>query len=392
MTQFLFRLLFVASLGFASFHCAQAGVLPRVVSAASLNGSSVGVCFSDALQPASATTRTNYRLPGAAVVTGATLRPDGRSVALSVSGLTGTNFILSVSNVLTALGVPVPGNTVTGLVQGLITLDIGAPTDAGTTFTCEADRFEVTAGGYDIWDFADQFRFVGRQRSGDFDVSAQLEAIDTLNFWSRSGIMLRESLAASSRHLLAWGAPPGAGANVYKATTRTITGGFSSEWGSRPGPVTPPNAWVRLKRSGDNFFAYHSTDGLNWILHGATTMNLPVTCYLGLATSASELGVVGQLSRVIYSHYSDFAPPDLRVTIIQHPQSQTRTIGQTASFLVEAEAYSGTNRLDAAEFEYQWQKNFTSIPGATAAGYMTPPLTLSDRSGLTLRVLDDRDP
>src|SRR6185295_7207474 len=132
----------------ASLLAAPAALSPQLISASSLNGSSIGVCFSEPLQPASATTMANYRLIGGAVVTGVTLRPDGQSVALTVGGFSGTNFTLSVSNILTAGGTPIPGSTISGRVSGLTAGDLGGAADAGSTFTCAAGRFEIVAGGY----------------------------------------------------------------------------------------------------------------------------------------------------------------------------------------------------------------------------------------------------
>ncbi|HEY0457425.1 MAG TPA: hypothetical protein VGE41_13725, partial [Verrucomicrobiae bacterium] len=56
---------------------------PTVVSAGSLDGASVGVRFSETVDPATATTIANYSVSGG-VVTSATLRPDGQNVKLTL--------------------------------------------------------------------------------------------------------------------------------------------------------------------------------------------------------------------------------------------------------------------------------------------------------------------
>lgn len=58
------------------------------------------------------------------------------------------------------------------------------------------------------------------------------------------------------------------------------------------------------------------------------------------------------------------------VSISQHPQSQTRSRGQTATFSVSA---SGTG-----PFAYQWRRNGNNIPGETLSSYRTSALTLSN--------------
>ncbi len=58
------------------------------------------------------------------------------------------------------------------------------------------------------------------------------------------------------------------------------------------------------------------------------------------------------------------------VTITSQPQSQTVTVGQTATFSVVA---GGT-----APLSYQWKKNGAAIAGATASSYATPPTVQTD--------------
>jgi len=62
--------------------------------------------------------------------------------------------------------------------------------------------------------------------------------------------------------------------------------------------------------------------------------------------------------------------PCTGVTITTPPQSQTKTVGNTATFSVVA---GGTS-----PYTYQWKKNGTNISGATSSSYTTPTLTLSD--------------
>ncbi len=57
-------------------------------------------------------------------------------------------------------------------------------------------------------------------------------------------------------------------------------------------------------------------------------------------------------------------------SILSQPANQTVTTGQTATFAVVA---AGT-----APLSYQWQKDTTTISGATSASYTTPATTLTD--------------
>ena len=71
---------------------------------------------------------------------------------------------------------------------------------------------------------------------------------------------------------------------------------------------------------------------------------------------------------------ADVTPP----SIVTHPSGQTVDPGQTATFSAAA---TGSGPLT-----YQWQRNGTSITGATSASYTTPPVTMSD-TGSKFRVL-----
>src|SRR5438034_3753707 len=62
---------------------------------------------------------------------------------------------------------------------------------------------------------------------------------------------------------------------------RSATGGSTTSGGS--GAVSYPNEWLRLKRVGNVFTGYRSTDGVNWTQVGTVTLALPSTLYFGMA-------------------------------------------------------------------------------------------------------------
>ncbi len=65
-------------------------------------------------------------------------------------------------------------------------------------------------------------------------------------------------------------------------------------------------------------------------------------------------------------------------SITAEPANQTVTVGQTATFAVVAGG--------AAPLSFQWQKDGSSVPGATAASYTTPPTATTD-NGSTFDVI-----
>ena len=181
---------------------AQDSAAPELVATASLDGQTLGIRFNEALDPNSAANPANYRLSGGAVVNRATLRPDGVSVELAVSGLSGPNYTLTVKGVQ-----DLSHNAVTcsadGVVLGLIPGDIGEPAEAGSAFSCAPGSIEVKAGGVDIWGNTDSFQFTHQERKGDFDLRVRVASFGPqgAHAQAKAVLMMRESLDRGSRHI-----------------------------------------------------------------------------------------------------------------------------------------------------------------------------------------------
>jgi hypothetical protein len=77
--------------------------------------------------------------------------------------------------------------------------DIGSPSVPGNS-SFDGTRFTVTAAGKDIWGQSDQFRFVYQQVTGDVEIIARVDSVTMANSWSKSGVMIRSSLAANAAH------------------------------------------------------------------------------------------------------------------------------------------------------------------------------------------------
>ena len=120
--------------------------------------------------------------------------------------------------------------------------DIGSPAIAGST-TYSSGTYTISAAGVDIWSTSDQFHFVYQQITGDVDVMVRVQSISKANSWSKTGVMIRESLTGSSRHAFALLSA----SNGYAYQTRIDPGGFSNSISGVTG-VAP--GWVRLVRTG----------------------------------------------------------------------------------------------------------------------------------------------
>jgi hypothetical protein len=367
-------------------------VAPVIVSVGSLNGSKVGVCFSEAVDPATATDTNNYTLNGGPAgqgIVSAWLRPDGQSVELTVDPVLSGTFTVTASGILDAC----PGRNSTtssaqGSVRGLLNTDIGwagDPAPPGTAFDC-GEVIQVTAGGTDIWGNADHSHFVYTERYGDFDMIVQVTRLDPLNRWAKAGLDARISLDAGSPHIMSvftpFGVcPPGqadVGADGIDAGIRTTPNGGTTWWGGWGAPVLSAGInWMRLQRIGDQFLAYHSADGQNWVLHANSSAHgngelppnlcgmVPQRLLVGLNTSSHNNG------NATTADYRNFwISPQGAWPSPCGPLTITITPDQPGNVTISWEGgacctLQGTEKLENDPSQTQW----TDIPG-------TSPLTL----------------
>jgi regulation of enolase protein 1 (concanavalin A-like superfamily) len=159
--------------------------------------------------------------------------------------------------------------------------DIGSPAIAGSAKYSQG-TYTVTAGGLDIWDSADQFHYVYQPVTGDVDVSVKVASLTNVSPWVKAGVMIRENLTPGSAHAFA-GLSTG---NGYFFQPRPAGDGLSVTVAGAPG--VPPG-WVRLKRVGDLFTAYRSTDGVTWTVIGSDSFPIADTVYVGIAVTSHNV-------------------------------------------------------------------------------------------------------
>lgn len=175
--------------------------------------------------------------------------------------------------------------------------DIGNPAIAGTV-TVTGGGFDITAGGADIWGVKDEFNFVYLEKTGDFDLAARVESLTATHLYTKAGLMAREDLTPGSRHIYFQIFPDNRPRNKNN-------GGFEYQYRQQPGgemkaiypsrfegtpdfPVTFPDTWIRLKRTGNKFTGYSGTDGKSWKEYASFTLNLPHKIYLGAAVTSHK--------------------------------------------------------------------------------------------------------
>ena len=164
-------------------------------------------------------------------------------------------------------------------------VDIGGATGGATQTVTEGSEYNVTASGTDIWNTSDQFRFIYRQVTGNFDIRVRVAGINFTSDQSMAGLMARATLDANSRNVFVKARADGSDRMTY----RTNTGGTTTGVGS--GTSTFPNGWLRLARVGNVFTSYNSTNGVTWAVVSSVTLSLPSTMFVGMAVASHVTGV-----------------------------------------------------------------------------------------------------
>jgi endonuclease/exonuclease/phosphatase family metal-dependent hydrolase len=157
--------------------------------------------------------------------------------------------------------------------------DIGAAGPAGNAQYANG-TFTVEAGGTDIWDTADAFRYVYQPLNGDGEIVADVSALTVPSgaAWSLAGVMIREQLTAGSVHATMMITTEG----KAKFRRRTSTGAATLSDGPSAGSTYPPR-WLKLVRAGNVFTAYISSDGTAWTqVFTPQTIPMASSAYIGL--------------------------------------------------------------------------------------------------------------
>jgi regulation of enolase protein 1 (concanavalin A-like superfamily) len=162
--------------------------------------------------------------------------------------------------------------------------DIGA-----VGFTGSADYFEgsfaISGSGGGVWQMSNQFQYVYQTFTGNGEIVARVDNLDSFSFWSRAGLMMRETLSPDSRFVLS-------NINGGKTDIQHIWHTSSSSSADyqvidNAGAYSLPQ-WLKLKRQGDSFISYRSSDGINWTQAGSCTLSMNSTLYVGMSVTASD--------------------------------------------------------------------------------------------------------
>jgi len=212
----------------------------------------------------------------------------------------------------------VPG----GIPPQFTSADVGTVGLPGSAAYC-GGQFNISGSGGDIWGTSDAFQFVYTYVpiSTNCDVRARVLNVQNTSGNAKAAVMIRETLAAGSRHALV-DVEPSAGIEFL---WRASTAGSSS---SSAVSGTAPN-WVRLTRTNNTFTAFWSADGNAWTQLGApTNLAMAVGAYVGLAVCAHNNGALN--TSVIDNLSSSFLPANT-APVLGPLSNRTVNVGQVVT-------------------------------------------------------------
>jgi hypothetical protein len=147
--------------------------------------------------------------------------------------------------------------------------------------------YTVSASGTDIWNEADEFRYVYKPLAGNGSIIARVESVEDTDPWAKAGVMIRQTLEAGSKFAAVF-ITPGSGCRFQaRLITSADATGNTDEATDEELAITAPY-WVKIERTGNTFNGYYSSDGTNWVALSWNPQNnvMPNNVYIGLAVTS----------------------------------------------------------------------------------------------------------
>jgi hypothetical protein len=161
-------------------------------------------------------------------------------------------------------------------------------------FVETATGIRMSAAGADIWEVADEFRYVYKRLNGDGSITARVDSLVRQDGWTKAGVMIRESLDAGAANACVAVTPDNGVTFQYRTYTANTSANVAQAG------VTAP-CWLRITRTGNKMKAEYSTDGTTWSSVGTDAaasskdVTMTGTVYIGLCLTShnpSEVSTV----------------------------------------------------------------------------------------------------
>jgi hypothetical protein len=190
------------------------------------------------------------------------------TITLTVSDGTATAqtaFLVTVT-----AGLPIPWSN----------LDVGQPAVEGSA---SGNLIAITAcgSGSGIGGSSDQFQYVHQTMSADGEITVRVSQPGPDLPQAKAGIMMRETMGSTSRYYFLCVTPSG-----VRLQWRIADGGNTSELNGGSLSTTG-SCWLRITRSGNQFRAFRSEDGVRWSRVG-TFLNQKMLTNLGIGLAVTS--------------------------------------------------------------------------------------------------------
>jgi hypothetical protein len=172
---------------------------------------------------------------------------------------------------------------------GANTLTVWVRGDAPAFLETSPGTIVMNGMGTDIWNNADEGRFVWKTLKGNGSILAKVEAVANTNAWAKAGVMIRGSLDAGSTYAFACVSASSGVAFQHRDTAAGAAAGDTVT------PVLTAPYWVKVTRNGTAFTAQRSVDSVTWVdITPATAFTITMSndVYIGLAVTSHQTGSV----------------------------------------------------------------------------------------------------
>jgi regulation of enolase protein 1 (concanavalin A-like superfamily) len=308
------------------------------------------VTFSEAITGASATNIANYTLTtsnGPVTIDSVSFDTSHTSVLLTTATLSeNSTYTLSVTGIRDRSDA---GNLIAAGTQkdfspiAYTPLDIGV-TNVGGIFAVSGG-YDVTGGGADIAGARDQFQFAYQQKSGDFDIAARVADLTISDAYVKAGLMVREALMDNARFAAVFASSAQLGSFWEIRSSVGASAGMAGP--TIKFPSSYPWAWLRLRRSGNDFTGFGSFDGRAWQQLGTTTLVFTNDVYFGFAVTSGATNATATVK------FRDIGPVTNPSTFIYTPEREAIGPANRRTGIIFSEImYNPKPRLDGRSMDF----------------------------------------
>jgi hypothetical protein len=218
--------------------------------------------------------------------------------------------------------------------------DIGSPSQRGASFyEPTSGTYTIAGSGADIAGSGDQFQYNYMKLSGDGSIEGRVIDVDPTHGSAKMGLMIRETLDASSKNVNILSMPT----TGIRMQYRSSTGGSAGTQAILGSTFTP--MYVKLERIGNTFNTYTKVNsGDSWTILGTRSVTMGSSVYIGIASTSHDNKDIsyGQITNVaVTGNVSSANPPAPVINGLASPSSVTFTNVATTTATVNWTNVSG---------------------------------------------------